>query len=235
MIKTQIVIPCFNESEGLLDLINECRAVIDSSDDSLGFILVDNGSKDGSNLIFSSLQGKYSNIQIVSLAENQGYGGGIIAGLNSSTAQIIGWTHADLQTPLSDCLRSAKMIAGDVGFVKGFRAGRPFSDRVFSRGMGIFESILFASRLEEVNAQPTIFKRNFYEKWQSPPADFSLDLYALVVAVKSGLGIRRIKVHFLPRQFGQSNWNVGLKSKIKFIRRTLKYSFELRRTLHENL
>jgi hypothetical protein len=101
--------------------------------------------------------------------------------------------------------------------------------------MGIFESILFASRLEEVNAQPTLFNRNFYEEWQDPPTDFSLDLYALVVAVKSGLGIRRIRVHFLPRQFGQSNWNVGLKSRIKFIKRTLKYSYELRKTLYENL
>jgi glycosyltransferase involved in cell wall biosynthesis len=99
VIKTQIVIPCFNESEGLLDLIDECRKVIDSSDYSLGFILVDNGSKDGSKAIFKSLEGKYANIEIVSLPENQGYGGGIIAGLNSSKAQIIGWTHADLQTP----------------------------------------------------------------------------------------------------------------------------------------
>jgi glycosyltransferase involved in cell wall biosynthesis len=235
MIKTQIVIPCFNESEGLLDLIDECRTVIDSSDYSLGFILVDNGSKDGSKEIFKSLQGKYANIETVSLPENQGYGAGIIAGLNSSTAQIIGWTHADLQTPLIDCLRATEAIDAEISFVKGARVGRPFSDRVFSRGMGIFESILFVSRLEEVNAQPTLFNRNFYEKWQNPPADFSLDLYALVVAVKNGLGIRRIKVHFLPRQFGQSNWNNGLKSRIKFVKRTLKYSFELRRTLHENI
>jgi glycosyltransferase involved in cell wall biosynthesis len=235
MIRAQIVIPCFNESEGLLDLIDECHMVIDSSDYSLGFILVDNGSKDGSKAIFKSLQGKYANIEVVSLPKNQGYGGGIIAGLNSSTAQIIGWTHADLQTPLIDCLKASEAIDAEISFVKGTRVGRPFSDRIFSRGMGIFESILFVSRLEEVNAQPTLFSRNFYEKWHNPPADFSLDLYALVVAVKNGLGIRRIKVQFLPRQFGQSNWNVGLKSRLKFIKRTFKYSFELRRTLHENL
>jgi glycosyltransferase involved in cell wall biosynthesis len=235
MIRTQIVIPCFNESEGLLNLIDECLMVIAASDYSLGFILVDNGSKDGSKPIFSSIQGEYANIEIVSLAENQGYGGGIIAGLNSSTAQIIGWTHADLQTPLIDCLKATESIDDNISFVKGARVGRPFTDRVFSSGMGIFESILFVSRLDEVNAQPTLFKRNFYEKWQNPPADFSLDLYALVVAVKNGLGIRRIKVHFYPRQFGQSNWNIGLKSRIKFIKRTFKYSIGLRRNLHENL
>lgn len=136
MIKAQIVIPCFNESEGLLNLIDECRSVIDSSAGSVGFILVDNGSKDGSNLIFSSLNGKYPNIEILTLAENQGYGGGIIAGLNSTTAQVIGWTHADLQTPLIDCLKAIEIIDGKVTFVKGIRVGRPISDRFFSRAWG---------------------------------------------------------------------------------------------------
>jgi hypothetical protein len=101
--------------------------------------------------------------------------------------------------------------------------------------MGTFESILFGSRLEEVNAQPTLFTKNFFERWENPPTDFSLDLYALVMAVKNGLGIRRINVEFLPRQFGQSNWNIGIKSRIRFIKRTIKYSLELRRSVHENI
>ena len=235
MIQTQIVIPCFNELDGLLNLIDECLEVVESSNSSLGFILVNNGSKDGSEQIFNEVIGKYPNIEIVNLSVNQGYGGGILAGLELSNAQIIGWTHADLQTPLTDCLEAAKMIDADTSFVKGLRKGRPMSDRIFSRGMGVFESVLFGSRLEEVNAQPTLFTKNFFERWENPPTDFSLDLYALVMAVKNGLGIRRINVEFLPRQFGQSNWNIGIKSRIRFIKRTIKYSLELRRSVHENI
>jgi len=235
MIQTQIIIPCFNELDGLLNLIDECLEVIELSNSSLGFILVNNGSKDGSEQIFNEVIGKYPNIEIVNLSVNQGYGGGILAGLESSDAQIIGWTHADLQTPLIDCLEAAMIIDAGTSFVKGRRKGRPMSDRIFSRGMGVFESVLFGSRLEEVNAQPTLFTKNFFERWQNPPSDFSLDLYALVMAVKNGLGIRRINVEFLPRQFGQSNWNIGIKSRIRFIKRTIKYSLELRRSVHENL
>jgi glycosyltransferase involved in cell wall biosynthesis len=201
----------------------------------LGFILVNNGSEDGSEQIFDEVRGKYPNIDILNLPINQGYGGGILAGLKSSNAQVIGWTHADLQTPLIDSLEASQVIVSGASFVKGWRKGRPISDRIFSRGMGLFESVLFGSRLEEVNAQPTLFTRNFFERWQNPPTDFSLDLYALVMAVRNGLGIRRLRVEFLPRQFGQSKWNMGLKSRLKFIRRTIKYSFELRKTLHENI
>jgi glycosyltransferase involved in cell wall biosynthesis len=235
MIQTQIIIPCFNELDGLLNLIDECLEVIELSNSSLGFILVNNGSKDGSEQIFNEVIGKYPSIEIVNLSVNQGYGGGILAGLESSNAQIIGWTHADLQTPLIDCFEAAKIIDAGTSFVKGRRKGRSMSDRIFSQGMGVFESVLFGSRLEEVNAQPTLFTKNFFETWQNPPTDFSLDLYALVMAVKNRLGIRRINVDFLPRQFGQSNWNFGIKSRIRFIKRTIKYSLELRRSLHENI
>ena len=127
MIHTQIIIPCFNESDGLLNLIDECRAVIELSNNSLGFILVNNGSDDGSEQIFDEVIGKYPNIEIVNLPLNQGYGGGILAGLKSSNAQIIGWTHADLQTPLIDCLEASQTIEAGASFVKGYRKGRPIS------------------------------------------------------------------------------------------------------------
>ena len=235
MIHTQIVIPCFNESGGLLNLINECLAVVELSNGSLGFILVNNGSKDGSAQIFNEVIGKHPNIEIVNLPTNQGYGGGILAGLRSCNAQIIGWTHADLQTPLMDCLEAAHTMDAGASFVKGWRKGRSLSERIFSRGMGFFVSVLFGSKLEEVNAQPTLLTRNFFERWHNPPTDFSLDLYALVMAVKNGLMIRRITVEFLPRQFGQSKWNIGIKSRIRFIKRTIKYSIELRSALHEDI
>ena len=235
MIQAQIVIPCFNEADGLSNLIDECLEVIRLSKGELGFILVNNGSKDSSNSIFEEINGKFPNIRIVELLENQGYGGGILAGLSESSASIIGWTHADLQTPLIDCLRAVKEIEGDVTFVKGQRTGRSISDQIFSSGMGIFESLLLQSRLAEINAQPTVFARNFLEKWANPPSDFSLDLYALVMAVRSELQIRRITVDFLPREFGHSKWNMGIKSRIRFIKRTMKYSFHFRKVLNENL
>jgi glycosyltransferase involved in cell wall biosynthesis len=235
MIQAQIVIPCFNEADGLDNLIDECLEVIQLSKGALGFILVNNGSKDSSKLIFEELHDKYPNITIVELPENQGYGGGILAGLNKSSASIIGWTHADLQTPLVDCLRAVNEIKGEVTFVKGQRTGRSISDQIFSSGMGIFESLLFQLRLSEINAQPTVFSRNFLEKWSNPPCDFSLDLYALVMAVRGDLQIRRIMVDFLPREFGHSKWNMGIKSRIRFIKRTMRYSFYLRKVLNANL
>ena len=48
--------------------------------------------------------------------------------------------------------------------------------------MSIFETILLRTFLYDINAQPTIFERSFYESWVNPPTDFSLDLYSFYLA-----------------------------------------------------
>ena len=235
MLEAEIVIPCFNEAKSLENLFAACENVVEASDNSLGFILVNNGSTDPSKEIFEKFIGKNPYIRLIELSQNQGYGGGILAGLSVTSAPIIGWTHADLQTPLLDCLAGIREIQKGNDFVKGSRQGRSFLDRIFSRGMAIFETILFCQKLDEINAQPTVFGKQTLQQWSNPPLDFSLDLYALVMANRSSGQIKRISVNFLPRQHGKSNWNIGFKSRLKFIKRTIKYSLELRQMLNENI
>lgn len=227
MIKLQIVIPCFNEGPSLNRLLDECLHVVKDSQE-IQFIVVNNGSNDETSQIISSKAGINPNIIFVTLDENQGYGGGIIAGLERTSSEFVGWTHADAQTPLVDCVIGCSILNSGFDFVKGRRKGRRLDERFFSFGMGLLMSILFRRSLMEINAQPTLFKKEFLADWSSPPKDFSLDLYALIMARKHGLKIARFKVHFLPRVYGHSKWNFGLNSRIRFIRRTLNYAFNLR-------
>ena len=54
---------------------------------------------------------------------------------------------------------------------------------------------------------------------------FSLDLFAVYTAKKAGLSVMRFPVLFPERIHGQSKWNnEGMKSKWKFIKRTLQFS-----------
>jgi glycosyltransferase involved in cell wall biosynthesis len=231
MTRAEIVIPCFNETENLVRLYAECRQIVANSEGKICFILVDNGSNDTTSEFVSSHQNSAPGVRFVSITPNRGYGGGILAGMRESTAEIIGWTHADLQTPLSDCLRALDILDQGYDFVKGRRIGRSFIDKFFSKGMGVFESAVFGKKLEEINAQPTMFSKRIFESWQDVPNDFSLDLYALVMAQELGARIARFDVDFLPRMHGSSKWNSGFMSRLRFIKRTLKFSFELKRRI----
>jgi len=83
----------------------------------------------------------------------------------------------------------------------------------------------------DINAQPTIFTREFFLTWESPPNDFSLDLYAYYMAKKSKLEIKRFPVLFTKRINGNSNWNIDFKSRYNFIRRTVLYSIDLKKKM----
>lgn len=230
-IKYSLVIPCFNESDGIVELVQNCKPLL--SRDDIEVILVDNGSTDSSAVVLEKQLGLHKgNLRTVSLNENQGYGGGILAGLRASRGSIIGWTHADLQTNPQDFLNALEFFddRAQALFVKGNRVGRPFADYVFTLGMGIFETLLLGRAFRDINAQPTVFHRDFFDTWLNPPTDFSLDLFAYFTAKNSGLRVRRFPVSFGIRKHGLSRWNVDLSSKRKFILRTIKFSFELRKS-----
>ena len=85
------------------------------------------------------------------------------------------------------------------------------------------------SMLDNINAQPNIFPKIFYDEWENPPYDFSLDLYALYMARTKNLKVVRFPVLFPERIHGESKWNTGLQSKWKFIKRTIEFSVNLKK------
>jgi len=221
-----LVIPCFNEANNLPILMEKCKKVLENKDNEI--VLVDNGSTDNSESILKAYLNIYPNLKIVKIENNIGYGNGILKGLKAAKGTFLGWTHADLQTNPEDALKGLEFLKNDHTFVKGRRYGRPLFDRIFTVFMSIFETILLGKRLSDINAQPTMFSRKFFETWENPPNDFSLDLFAYYFAKKNKLTVVRFPVFFGKRLHGISHWNIDLRSKLKFINRTIKYSFKLR-------
>ncbi len=232
--KYSLVIPCFNEAENILPLIDKLKNNI-LKKKKIEVILVNNGSTDNTLSILKDQEKKFSNIVIVNIKTNIGYGNGIISGLKKSTGNIVGWTHADLQTDPNDFLIGIDLFKKNKNiYVKGKRNNRIFFDNFFTFFMSIFETILFRKHLYDINAQPTIFTRDFFLKWKKPPDDFSLDLFSYVMAIDHNLEIRRFNVFFPERLFGESKWNTSFKSKLNFIIRTIKYSFQLKKKINDN-
>lgn len=201
-------------------------------------VLVDNGSTDESPQVLAELLPTYPFARSVRVEKNQGYGFGILSGLRVAQGHFIGWTHADMQTDPADAIRALELLLNEKHpeqtFFKGRRYGRPLGDVIFTVGMSIFETIVLRARLWDINAQPTIFSQQFFASWKNPPHDFSLDLYAYYQARKAGLRIERLPVFFGKRLHGVSHWNINWRAKIKFIKRTLAFTFELRKELFKS-
>ena len=229
--KFSLIIPCYNEAANLPLLLERCRAL--SAKPGVEIILVDNGSTDNSSDVLSNLLPKFSGCRSIRVEKNRGYGFGIISGLKAAENEILGWTHADMQTDPQDVLHGLELFdqKGLDIFVKGKRYGRPLADVVFTLGMSVFETLLLRKPLSDINAQPTMFSRHFFETWLTAPDDFALDLYAYYEAQIQGLKVHRFPVRFGERAHGVSHWNVNWTSKWKFIRRTIGFSFQLKKNI----
>jgi glycosyltransferase involved in cell wall biosynthesis len=229
--KFSLIIPCYNESANLPLLLDRCKAL--AAKPGVEVILVDNGSTDDTPAVLLNLLPSYIGCRAVRVEKNRGYGFGIISGLKAANGEILGWTHADMQTDPQDALHGLELFDqyGLEIFVKGQRYGRPLADVAFTVGMSAFETMLLRKPLWDINAQPTMFSRRFFESWDVAPDDFALDLYAYYQAQTQVLKVKRFPVKFGERAYGVSHWNVNWAAKWKFIRRTIDFSLQLKKSI----
>ena len=226
-----IIIPCYNEQLSIPKLIDNCLSIIS---DDIEIIIVDNGSIDDT---FEELNKSNipNNIIPIRIEKNIGYGNGILTGLNHAKGEVLSWTHADLQTDLSDVIKGynlyKKELLNKTCIVKGERKKRNLFDAFFTFSMGLYCSILLGKWLYDINAQPKIFHRSFLEKFEKAPLDFSLDLYVLYFFSLNKINIKSIPVFFNKRQYGVSKGGGTLRGKFKLIKRTLSYIHHLKKSL----
>ena len=114
-INLSLVLPCYNEEKNIAFLCNEFLT-LSFNDIKAELILVNNGSEDNTkseiDKAINNNINKNISIKLVHLKKNVGYGGGISEGLKHASGEYIGWSHADLQTPLRDFLKLYNLIKG---------------------------------------------------------------------------------------------------------------------------
>jgi len=230
--KISLVIPCYNEAENLERLVTRCEEVF--SEKEIEVILVDNGSIDQTSEEITKLTAHSKVFRSIRINVNKGYGYGIHVGLTEAKGDYLGWTHADLQTDPIDVLLALNILQNQTQdkdiFIKGKRINRPFFDTIFAWGMAVFETLTLGKFLWDINAQPNIFSRKFYESLNFLPNDFSIDLFVYAAAVKKDIPIKRVPVSFPPRQAGVGS-NDSIKKKIQFSIKAIKFSLKVKRKL----
>jgi glycosyltransferase involved in cell wall biosynthesis len=99
MPKYSLIIPIYNEEETIPELHRRVSAVMDSLDDSVELILINDGSRDRSLNLMRELQERDARVCYISFARNFGHQAAVTAGLNFARGQVIVVLDADLQDP----------------------------------------------------------------------------------------------------------------------------------------
>ena len=95
-----IVVPCYNEEEGLEVFLSETSKVVDGIFGyAFTFILVDDGSRDGTFSKMKLLAEQRPNVKYLSFSRNFGKEAAMYAGLKYASGDYVIVMDADLQHP----------------------------------------------------------------------------------------------------------------------------------------
>ncbi len=100
--KISVIVPCYNEEESLPIFYKEITKVIkEMGNVEFELLFINDGSKDNTLNILRSLSKKDKRVRYISLSRNFGKEGGMYAGLENATGDLVAIMDADMQDPPS--------------------------------------------------------------------------------------------------------------------------------------
>ncbi|HEX3006756.1 MAG TPA: glycosyltransferase family 2 protein [Bacteroidales bacterium] len=99
--KISIVVPAYNESECLIQLVKKTDEVLSSLPYEYELIIVDDGSQDNSFSVIRELSQKYPFVKGIRLSRNMGHQSALDCGLKHASGDAVICMDADLQHPPS--------------------------------------------------------------------------------------------------------------------------------------
>jgi len=220
MTTLSVVIPAYNEQEGIADIVHRVLAVAPAlvrvGVDELELVVVDDGSKDRTAEIVEGIQG----VRLIRQIKNRGYGGALKNGFIQSKGELIGFLDADGTYPpeyfpqLCQAALGSASHPGEGGcdLVIGSRMAGAESQMPVTRRIGNF---FFANLLSFIGRQKVtdsasgmrVFKRDILERLYPLPDGLNLTPVMSTRAIHEGVKITEIPIPYSER-LGRSKLSV---------------------------
>lgn len=221
-----VVATLYNEEESIRPLVENLISAFREKLSATTFevVIVLNGPKDNTPKIADQLASKFSELVLIQLRENQGMGGGMLAGLRAARGQVIGFIDGDEQILAEDVANIFSIAIDDPhDIVKAVRVKRHdgIQRLIVTTTYNALFGIMFGIRNKDINGKPKVFKRRVLEALDLRATDWFLDGEFMIKAHRFGFSILEIPVVFQPRKHGSSN--VRVATVIEFLKNMLEY------------
>ena len=229
--KITIIIPCFNESKYIEQVISEVNSQ-EINDKQI--IVVDDGSTDGTVDKLKKLKedGKVNNL--VFHENNKGKGAAIRSAIKHVEGDIIIIQDADLEYSPKDYLRLIKPITegkADVVYGSRFLGGGGdahrvlyFWNRVANAILTTFTNILVDMNLTDMETGYKVFKKKVFEDIQIEEDRFGFEPEITVKLGRKKLRFFEVGISYNGRTY-QEGKKIGLKDGFRAIYCLVKYRF----------
>ena len=231
-----LVVPCYNEADVIRNTTSRLMREFEQRDIDLELILVDNGSIDDTGEIIDQMISEGMPIVKANVEVNQGYGNGILQGLNFSQGKFVGFICADGQVEAHDVAKVYEIAANAKSpyLVKVRRRFRMdgLVRKIVSINFNLLITILFGGLGSiDINGNPKIFPSSFLAPMHLQSKDWFLDAEVMIKAKRLGLKVFELNVIAQMREGGKSN--VRTSTVKEFINNLIQYRLRQKGKINE--
>ena len=204
-----LVIPFYNEDESIERVVSELANSFEKASIDYELILVNNGSVDKTPQMLEGLtKEKPNKIKVIHVPVNQGYGWGIINGLDNASGEYVGFMCGDGQIKPEDVIVVYYQIKqGNCDLAKVRRVSR--EDGLWRKLISLVYNrifrVMFRVTSLDINITPKIFHKDWLERFQLTAKDWFIDAEIMIKAKYLNLEVREVPVEFLRREKGRSH------------------------------
>ena len=223
-----LVLPCYDEEQVVEYTITRLVEAFANSPYELQLVPVDNGSQDRTGEILRELAGRYPNVNPHTLAENQGYGGGLLSGIPMCKGEWVGFIPADGQVDAEDVVRLFDALASAPEPMLGKVRRRFRMDSLWRKVVSISYNVMVRvlwPRLGsiDINGTPKIIPSDVLEMMQLKSRDWFLDPEIMIKAHHMGVPILELNAFSRLRSAGLSH--VRASTCFEFFWNLIQYRF----------
>lgn len=216
MTTLSVVIPAYNEENGIAEIMERVLAVRSSLAQAqvaeMELLVVNDGSRDRTAEIAQQIADKHTGVRVISHPRNRGYGAALKTGFSSASGDLIGFLDADGTYPPEFFPQLCTKAMNGYDLVIGSRMAGERSEMPLTRRIGNFFfagmiSLLGRQRITDSASGMRVFKRNVLERIYPLPDGLNLTPIMSTRAIHENVRMTEIPIPYSER-VGRSKLSV---------------------------
>jgi glycosyltransferase involved in cell wall biosynthesis len=216
MTTLSVVIPAYNEENGIAEIVGRVLAVEEElfrvGVEKLELLVVDDGSKDRTAEITQGISNNFDTVRLIKHPINKGYGAALKTGFSSASGELIGFLDADGTYPPEYFPQLCKVALDGGELVVGSRMSGAESKMPVTRRVGNFFfanllSMLGRQRITDSASGMRVFRREVLEQVYPLPDGLNLTPVMSTRAIHEGILMKEVPIPYSER-VGRSKLSV---------------------------